>query len=69
MPSALTLQATKNQTTTYIPALTHDLQGMGWQKIGSYINIVGQLLVGLPCALILAFGLGLGVEGLVTGKP
>lgn len=41
---------------------------MGKQKAGSYINVVGQLLVGLPCALVLAFGLGFGVEGLVTGK-
>ena len=41
---------------------------MGKQRAGSYINIVGQLIIGLPCALLLAFKFGFGVEGLVTGE-
>ena len=40
---------------------------MGKQKVGSQINGLGQILVGLPCALLLAFWLKLGVEGLVVG--
>ena len=43
-------------------------QGMGKQKAGSVINIVGQLFVALPFAVILAFVLRFGVEGLLTGK-
>ena len=43
------------------------VQGMGKQNIGSKINVLGQILVGLPSALLLAFWLKLGVEGLVIG--
>ena len=40
---------------------------MGRQFWGVCINCAGQLAVGLPVALLLAFKLGFGVEGLLCG--
>ncbi|EEF29854.1 conserved hypothetical protein [Ricinus communis] len=30
-------------------------RGCGWQKLGAYVNLVSFYLVGIPCAVILAF--------------
>ncbi|KAJ1437822.1 Multi antimicrobial extrusion protein [Sesbania bispinosa] len=38
-------------------ALSGILAGCGWQKIGAYVNLGSFYLVGVPCAVVLAFPL------------
>ncbi|EOY21171.1 hypothetical protein QUC31_007216 [Theobroma cacao] len=42
-------------------------RGCGWQKIGAYINLGSYYLVGVPCAILLAFVLDVGGKGLWLG--
>ncbi|XAR67978.1 hypothetical protein NMG60_11002944 [Bertholletia excelsa] len=47
--------------------LSGTARGCGWQKIGAYVNLGAYYLVGLPCAIILAFIFHLGGQGLWMG--
>jgi MATE family multidrug resistance protein len=31
------------------------LAGCGWQKIGAYVNLGSFYVIGVPCAIVLAF--------------
>lgn len=42
-------------------------RGMGWQKIGAYLNFAVYYIVGLPTGCVLAFWLGWNVVGLWLG--
>ncbi|MBA0559306.1 hypothetical protein Golob_016273 [Gossypium lobatum] len=42
-------------------------RGCGWQKIGAYINLGSYYIVGIPCAVLLAFVLNVGGKGLWLG--
>ncbi|KMT13480.1 hypothetical protein BVRB_4g082590 [Beta vulgaris subsp. vulgaris] len=42
-------------------------RGCGWQKIGAFINLGAYYLVGIPCALLLAFVYHFGGKGLWAG--
>ncbi|XP_010674917.2 protein DETOXIFICATION 16 [Beta vulgaris subsp. vulgaris] len=42
-------------------------RGCGWQKIGAFINLGAYYLVGIPCAVLLAFVYHFGGKGLWTG--
>ncbi|GAB2289772.1 Protein DETOXIFICATION 16 [Dionaea muscipula] len=42
-------------------------RGCGWQKIGAYINLGSYYLVGIPCAVMLAFFFHIGGKGLWLG--
>jgi hypothetical protein len=35
-------------------------RGVGWQKIGAYINLGSYYIVGIPSAVVLAFALHIG---------
>jgi Na+-driven multidrug efflux pump len=35
-------------------------RGVGWQKIGAYVNLGSYYLVGIPAAVVLAFVLHIG---------
>jgi len=35
-------------------------RGVGWQKIGAYVNLGSYYLVGTPAAIVLAFALHIG---------
>jgi multidrug resistance protein, MATE family len=35
-------------------------RGVGWQKIGAYVNLGSYYLVGIPAAVVLAFVLHVG---------
>lgn len=35
-------------------------RGVGWQKIGAYVNLGSYYLVGTPAAVVLAFALHIG---------
>ncbi|XP_015957742.1 protein DETOXIFICATION 16 [Arachis duranensis] len=43
------------------------VRGCGWQKIGAFINLGSYYLVGVPCAIVLAFVLHTGAKGLWLG--
>lgn len=47
--------------------LSGTARGCGWQKIGAYINLGSYYLVGIPCAVLLAFVLHVGGKGLWLG--
>ncbi|XVE58819.1 hypothetical protein DITRI_Ditri04bG0199600 [Diplodiscus trichospermus] len=47
--------------------LSGTARGCGWQKIGAYINLGSYYLVGIPCAILLAFVLNVGGKGLWLG--
>lgn len=47
--------------------LSGSVRGCGWQKIGAYINLGAYYLVGIPCAILLAFVLHTGGKGLWLG--
>ncbi|XP_074562808.1 protein DETOXIFICATION 16 [Curcuma longa] len=42
-------------------------RGCGWQKIGAFINLGAYYVVGIPAAVLLAFGLHVGGKGLWIG--
>ncbi|KAK9278099.1 hypothetical protein L1049_027657 [Liquidambar formosana] len=42
-------------------------RGCGWQKIGALINLGSYYLVGLPCAVVLAFAFHMGGKGFWLG--
>ncbi|XP_026460186.1 protein DETOXIFICATION 16-like [Papaver somniferum] len=48
----------------FVNGLQYVLSGMargcGWQKIGAYVNLGSYYLVGIPCAVLLAFVLHVG---------
>ncbi|KAK7358169.1 hypothetical protein VNO77_00093 [Canavalia gladiata] len=43
------------------------LAGCGWQKIGAYVNLGSFYLVGVPCAVVLAFLEHMKTKGLWLG--
>ncbi|GLT60380.1 hypothetical protein SLA2020_331480 [Shorea laevis] len=47
--------------------LSGTVRGCGLQKIGAYINLGSYYLVGIPCAIVLAFVLHVGGKGLWLG--
>ncbi|KAK2422347.1 protein DETOXIFICATION [Trifolium repens] len=47
--------------------LSGTARGVGWQKIGAYINLGSYYLVGIPAAVVLAFVLLIGGKGLWLG--
>ncbi|XP_022738656.1 protein DETOXIFICATION 16-like [Durio zibethinus] len=47
--------------------LSGTARGCGWQKIGAYVNLGSYYLVGIPCAIVLAFVLDVGGKGLWLG--
>ncbi|KAJ4973054.1 hypothetical protein NE237_006228 [Protea cynaroides] len=47
--------------------LSGTARGCGWQKIGAFINLGAYYLVGIPCAILLAFVLHIGGMGLWYG--
>ncbi|KAA3476024.1 protein DETOXIFICATION 16-like [Gossypium australe] len=47
--------------------LSGNARGCGWQKIGAYINLGSYYIVGIPCAVLLAFVLNVGGKGLWLG--
>ncbi|KAK2367994.1 protein DETOXIFICATION [Trifolium repens] len=47
--------------------LSGTARGVGWQKIGAYINLGSYYLVGIPAAVVLAFVLDIGGKGLWLG--
>ncbi|KAJ7975182.1 Protein DETOXIFICATION [Quillaja saponaria] len=42
-------------------------RGCGWQKIGSFVNLASFYLVGIPCAIVLAFVFHMKGKGLWLG--
>ncbi|KAK9198099.1 hypothetical protein WN944_013282 [Citrus x changshan-huyou] len=42
-------------------------RGCGWQKLGAYVNLGAYYLIGLPCAVYLAFVFQFGAKGLWMG--
>ncbi|TKY61034.1 MATE efflux family protein 6 [Spatholobus suberectus] len=48
-------------------ALSGILAGCGWQKIGAYVNLGSFYLVGVPCAVVLAFLVHMKAKGLWLG--
>ncbi|KAI3986426.1 hypothetical protein MKX01_037708 [Papaver californicum] len=48
-------------------ALSGTARGCGWQKIGAYVNLGSYYIVGIPCAVLLAFVLHVGGKGLWLG--
>lgn len=48
-------------------ARSSSLQGAGKQRLGVLVNIVAFYVCAIPTALLLAFRLGWGVEGMYTG--
>ncbi|XP_057519341.1 protein DETOXIFICATION 16-like [Amaranthus tricolor] len=42
-------------------------RGCGWQIMGAYINLGAYYIVGIPCAIVLAFVLHIGGKGLWLG--
>ncbi|KAI3844287.1 hypothetical protein MKW92_023034 [Papaver armeniacum] len=47
--------------------LSGTARGCGWQKIGAIVNLGSYYLVGIPCAVLLAFLLHVGGKGLWVG--
>ncbi|PPR81989.1 hypothetical protein GOBAR_AA38720 [Gossypium barbadense] len=47
--------------------ISGNARGCGWQKIGAYINLGSYYIVGIPCAVLLAFVLNVGGKGLWLG--
>ncbi|KAK3008656.1 hypothetical protein RJ639_014720 [Escallonia herrerae] len=47
--------------------LSGAVRGIGWQKMGAFINLGSYYLVGIPCAVLLAFVLHIGGKGLWLG--
>lgn len=47
--------------------LSGTARGVGWQKIGAYVNLGSYYLVGIPAAVVLAFVLHVGGKGLWLG--
>ncbi|KAK2451498.1 protein DETOXIFICATION [Trifolium repens] len=47
--------------------LSGTARGVGWQKIGAYINLGSYYIVGIPSAVVLAFALHIGGKGLWLG--
>ncbi|OVA14234.1 Multi antimicrobial extrusion protein [Macleaya cordata] len=47
--------------------LSGTARGCGWQKIGAFVNLGAYYLVGIPCAILLAFVLHMGGKGLWLG--
>jgi MATE family multidrug resistance protein len=41
--------------TVWIWLLAGVLAGCGWQKIGAYVNLGSFYVIGVPCAIVLAF--------------
>nr|KYP61468.1 Protein TRANSPARENT TESTA 12 [Cajanus cajan] len=48
-------------------ALSGILAGCGWQKIGACVNLGSFYLIGVPCAIVLAFPLHMKAKGLWLG--
>ncbi|KAK7358171.1 hypothetical protein VNO77_00095 [Canavalia gladiata] len=47
--------------------LSGTARGCGWQKIGAFINLGSYYLVGIPSAILFAFGVHIGGKGLWLG--
>ncbi|KAL6181476.1 hypothetical protein ACLB2K_048131 [Fragaria x ananassa] len=47
--------------------LSGTARGCGWQKIGAYVNLGSYYLVGIPLAVLMAFFLHIGGQGLWLG--
>ncbi|GMH13799.1 hypothetical protein Nepgr_015640 [Nepenthes gracilis] len=47
--------------------LSGTARGCGWQKTGAVVNLAAYYLIGIPCALLLAFFFHLGGKGLWLG--
>ncbi|KAK1280277.1 MATE efflux family protein 5 [Acorus gramineus] len=47
--------------------LSGNARGCGWQKIGAFINLGAYYVVGIPCAILLAFVFHVGGKGLWMG--
>ncbi|KAL3640745.1 Protein DETOXIFICATION 16 [Castilleja foliolosa] len=47
--------------------LSGTVRGCGWQKIGAFINLGSYYLIGIPFAILLAFVLHIGGQGLWLG--
>lgn len=47
--------------------LSGTARGCGWQKIGAFVNLGSYYLVGIPCAILLAFVFHIGGKGLWLG--
>ncbi|MCI07565.1 MATE efflux family protein 7-like, partial [Trifolium medium] len=43
------------------------LAGCGWQKIGAYVNLGSFYVIGVPCAVVLAFFVHMHAMGLWLG--
>ncbi|KAK4735874.1 hypothetical protein R3W88_010135 [Solanum pinnatisectum] len=61
------LLATSNFLDGLQCVLSGAVRGFGWQKIGAIINLGSYYLVGIPCAVLLAFYLHIGGKGLWLG--
>ncbi|XVF09522.1 hypothetical protein REPUB_Repub07fG0100700 [Reevesia pubescens] len=61
------LLATSNFLDSLQCVLSGTARGCGWQKIGAYVNLGSYYLVGIPCAILLAFVLNIGGKGLWLG--
>ncbi|KAH1080531.1 hypothetical protein J1N35_020292 [Gossypium stocksii] len=61
------LIATSNFLDSLQCVLSGNARGCGWQKIGAYINLGSYYIVGIPCAVLLAFVLNVGGKGLWLG--
>ncbi|KAJ1394212.1 Multi antimicrobial extrusion protein [Sesbania bispinosa] len=52
---------------SFLDGIQSALSGCGWQKIGAYVNLGSFYLVGVPCAVVLAFPLHMEAMGLWLG--
>jgi MATE family multidrug resistance protein len=43
------------------------LRAKGKQDLGAMLNLIGYYVIGIPCGFVLAFKVGLGLEGLWIG--
>ncbi|GMJ10844.1 hypothetical protein like AT5G52450 [Hibiscus trionum] len=63
----LPLVATSNFLDSIQCVLSGNARGCGWQKIGAFINLGSYYIVTIPCAILFAFVLHVGVKGLWLG--
>ncbi|XP_027168385.1 protein DETOXIFICATION 16-like [Coffea eugenioides] len=61
------LLATSNILDGLQCVLSGTVRGCGWQKIGAFINLGSYYLVGIPAAVLIAFVLHIGGQGLWLG--
>ncbi|TYH98563.1 hypothetical protein ES332_A11G005300v1 [Gossypium tomentosum] len=61
------LVATSNFLDSLQCVLSGNARGCGWQKLGAYINLGSYYIVGIPCAVLLAFVHNVGGKGLWLG--